>query len=415
MKRIDTLTAEQSLMMIEVRDQWINHAFSLTKTGINKKDFEEGIEWLYSSIMKKPKPKVVYCDSWLSCLITISILKKLSKKDVDKFLGDSVGDSVWDSVGDSVRDSVRASVGDSVWDSVGDSVRASVWASVGASVWASVRASVGDSVRASVGDSVWDSVWASVRASVGDSVWASVWASVRASVGASVGASFDEYSGYFDFSNYGWLSFFDFFEKCGLDCVSEHAHFKQYKKLVKAGAFNCYEYEKIIFAIQPPVEILRDELGRLHSTNKPAVIFKDNSHYFFIHGRSCSEDIFQKCLENKISKDDFINEPNEEIKAMIYEIFGQEKIMNLLGAKEIDKGTFVHANGETEEVILYKTKEKFKELGNNPLAWVKFICPSTGTNYLIDVEPHHIDAKKAAISTSPLFISEEDYSFDART
>ena len=71
MKRIDTLTAEQSLMMIEVRDQWINHAFSLTKTGINKKDFEEGIEWLYSSIMKKPKPKVVYCDSWLSCLITI--------------------------------------------------------------------------------------------------------------------------------------------------------------------------------------------------------------------------------------------------------------------------------------------------------------------------------------------------------
>ncbi len=111
---LEKLTEEQEALLIQTRDEWINRFFETKE--INKKEFEVGIKWLYEALLKRKPPKVIYCDSWLSCLLTIGILKS------DKFnlTVHSVRDSVGDSVRDSVGDSVRASVGDSVWGSVRD-------------------------------------------------------------------------------------------------------------------------------------------------------------------------------------------------------------------------------------------------------------------------------------------------------
>ena len=78
--KLEKLTPEQEQLMYQVRDEWINLALKENTKGINKPLFEEGIEWLYKDLLNKPKPKIVYCDSWLSCLITINFFKKLSNK-----------------------------------------------------------------------------------------------------------------------------------------------------------------------------------------------------------------------------------------------------------------------------------------------------------------------------------------------
>ena len=412
--------------MLETRDEWINLFFDnvRNKRGIDKPAFEEGIKWLYNDLLKKPTPKIIYCDGWLSCLLTIAILKNknLIKKSWDS-VGDSVGDSVeasvWDSVKDSVKDSVRdsiwasveASVKASVWASVKDSIRASVWASVGASVGASIRASIRDSVRASVGASVWASVrasvWASVWASVKDLIRASVWASVGASVRASVRASVNEYSSYIDLSNYGWVSFYDFFEKINL---LDNFNFKQYKKLIRSNVFNAYEYENYVFAIQPPVYIETNLAGRLHSTTQAAVQFRDGSEYYFINGRSIPAWIVND--KSSITKERFMKETDADIKGAIYESIGQQGMLDLLGAKVVDRREIVHANGDREVVELLKTDDLFKEIDNQPFAWVSMCCPSTGTHYLQGVEPHHTNAIEAIASLSPF--NAKDYSFNFR-
>ena len=436
---LEKLTKEQEKIMLQTRDEWVNLFFDNVKNqkGIDKAMFEEGIEWLYTDLLHKPKPKVVYCDSWLSCLLTIAILKdeKLNTSikyklgdSIRNSVGDSVGDSVRDSVGDSVWDSVRASVGDSVWDSVGDSVqnsvqysvwdsiRNSVGDSVGDSVWDSVRDSVrdsvGDSVWASVGDSVRDSVrdsvGDSVRDSVGDSVWASVRASVWDSVGDSVREIFNLYSSYVDLSNYGWVSFYDFFDKIN---IIDNFNFKQYKKILKSGVFNAYEFENYVFVIQPPIYVERNSQGRLHSTSTAAVKFRDGSSYYFINGRQIPEWVVEK--KDAITKDQFLQEKNSDIRGAIYEVLGSEGIINLLGAEITDTKTIHHANGDVETVELLKTKDTFSELDDDPLAWVKMTCPSTGTNYLIGVEPQYNDAIEAIASLSPF--TKDEYSFNFRS
>ena len=388
--------------MLETRDEWINLFFDnvRNKRGIDKPAFEEGIKWLYNDLLKKPTPKIIYCDGWLSCLLTIAILKdkNLIKKSWAS-VKDSVGDSVWASVWASVEASVGASVKASVKDSVGASVWDSVWDSVGDSVWASVKASVWDSVKASVWDSVWDSVWASVGDSVRDSVGDSVW--------DSVGDSVNEYSSYIDLSNYGWASFYDFFEKINL---LDNFNFKQYKKLIRSNVFNAYEYENYVFAIQPPVYIETNLAGRLHSTTQAAVQFRDGSEYYFINGRSIPAWIVND--KSSITKEQFMKETDADIKGAIYESIGQQGMLDLLGAKVVDRREIVHANGDREVIELLKTDDLFKEVDNQPFAWVSMCCPSTGTHYLQGVEPHHTNAIEAIASLSPF--NAKDYSFNFR-
>lgn len=308
--------------MLETRDEWINLFFDnvRNKRGIDKPAFEEGIKWLYNDLLKKPTPKIIYCDGWLSCLLTIAILK-------NKNLIKKSWVSVEDSVGASVKDSVKASV--------------------------------------------------------------------------------NEYSSYIDLSNYGWASFYDFFEKINL---LDNFNFKQYKKLIRSNVFNAYEYENYVFAIQPPVYIETNLAGRLHSTTQAAVQFRDGSEYYFINGRSIPAWIVND--KSSITKEQFMKETDADIKGAIYESIGQQGMLDLLGAKVVDRREIVHANGDREVVELLKTNDLFKEIDNQPFAWVSMCCPSTGTHYLQGVEPHHTNAIEAIASLSPF--NAKDYSFNFR-
>ena len=339
-KKLTELTSEQESLMYKVRDEWIDLFFNNVKDqrGIDKPRFEEGITWLYTDLLKKPAPRIVYCDSWLSCIMTISILKKF----------------------DQASDSVSTSVKDSVW--------------------------------ASVMASVWDSVW--------DSVMTSVWDSVM--------TTYNQYSYYVRADDYGWVAFYDFFEKTG---ILNHEPFRKYKDLIKSGVLVTYMYENIVFAVQPPVYIERNASGRLHSTDTAAVQFRDGSKYYFINGRSVPAWLIEG--KGTITRQRFIEEKNAEIKGAIYESLGQQGMMNLLGATVVDVKQIRHANGEDETVELLKTRDTFPEIENHPFAWVKVICPSTGTNYLLGVEAHHVDAKEALVSLS--MFDKKDYSFNYRT
>ena len=357
--KLEKLSEEQEKLMLQVRDEWIDLALKENTNGINKKMFEEGVEWLYKDLLNKPNPKVIYCDSWLSCLITIAILKNSS----------SVRASVVDSVSESVRASVEESVRESVCGNVWDSVKYSVW----------------DSVR----DSVWDSVWGSVR----DSVWDSFWGSVR------------DFSSYIGYSNYGWVSFYDFFEKINL---LNNFKFKQYKKLIKSNCFNAYEYENYVFAIQPPIVISKNSLGRLHDVNKASVIFKDGSEYFYIQGRNIPKELFEKLKSGNYLISDFIKENNEEIKsaciAYLQEVNGDNYLINFFrqNLKEIDtyvdRKEFQYLEGTTKGMNI-GVYTLFKGVINNVnIAYVRCYCPSTDRMFFLGVSSEYNNAKDAISS-----------------
>jgi hypothetical protein len=353
MKKLEKLTQEQKDIMIETRDFWINK-FWQTKE-IDKEKFETGIEWLYNDLLGKDKPKIIYCDSWISCLITISVLKNNM---------DSVRSSVRASVSDSVIDSVRASVSDSVWDSV--------------------RASVSDSVRASVSDSVSDSVWASVS----DSVWDSVW----------------DCSNYISsYSNYDWASYYDYFSKIN---IVKNEKFNKYKDLILSGVFQCYEYENYVFAIQPP-EIKINSEGNSHSIDGYAYEFKDKSGGHIINGKPISETLFKSVKNKTLTTKEFFEINNEETKSVTIEMmqlcYGDEYVANFFSESLTEFDTYVD---KKKEIYLEDTTGMnvgvytlFKgNINNTEIAYVRCYCPSTDRMFYLGVHPDINNAKDAISS-----------------
>jgi hypothetical protein len=219
-------------------------------------------------------------------------------------------------------------------------------------------------------------------------------------------------SSYGNVSDYGWVAWEDYFIRHNLIQLDQETldNFNNFKQLVLSNVYDMIQFDTVCIVSDMPVEIHRLN-GKLHNPRGKAIKFKDGWGQYYINGRYIPNEIFQKA--QTLTKKEFIKENNSDYKGAWYEILGQEKIMKLLRAKEVDKTTITHRNGDIETLTLYKTKEKFAEIDYQPFAWVKLTCPSTGTNYLLGVEPHHTSALEAAASIS--MFNKDDYSFDFRS
>ncbi len=234
---------------------------------------------------------------------------------------------------------------------------------------------------------------------------------------------------FYTFGSYltiGWVSFYAYYETFVEFGIITKEKFQKYftlREMLKTNIFLTIEFENAIIIIEKPILINRLN-GRMHCTTGSAIKWRDGYEHFYINGRSMPRWIFDKIKNGTMTKEDFINEENEDIKAGIYEIIeskGEGSMLTFLGAQEIDRKTFVHSDGGLEEMILYKTKEKFKgevDLNgkeNAPLAWLRMSCPSTGTNYLLPSDSSFNNCEDAAKFHRPNQVPKNiDYSWNSR-
>lgn len=172
------------------------------------------------------------------------------------------------------------------------------------------------------------------------------------------------------------------------------------------GVFDIYADDDFCFIVKLPHEINRDYTGKLHQQNGPAIVFHDDFKIFALYGNQIRERIWEDITEGNITRQHFL-ENNIEIQAAIYSLLGEEKMMKLFGAMEIDQRNLFRKDGEEEIVTLYKTNPAFIFMENQPLAWLKITCMLSGKDHVIRVEPNHTNAFEALVSLSPF--NEDEY------
>lgn len=295
--KLSKLSIEQEQILAKTREDWLSLAFVRNKEGINKPLFEEGITWLYEDLLTKEKPKIIYCDSWISCLIEIHKYKMeygsrgLSLKPVNSIS----------------QDRIRAAIG--------SPARSKIESLVDESVIRIVN-SVKDEIGGRVDDSVWKAVWL---------------ASTSASFNTNFDFKPDEFadSAFIGWDNFGITAFYDFFERIG---ILDDYNFKQYRKLNQSNCFTLYEYSDVVFAIQPPIIIELNENGVLHNTERPSIEYRNGSCHYFINGIEMPDWIFKG-----FNKAEFLEVDNEEIRAgmrAIIEYRGEAFVIEFLGTDE---------------------------------------------------------------------------------
>lgn len=213
----------------------------------------------------------------------------------------------------------------------------------------------------------------------------------------------ENFSPYGSISDYGWVSFYDAMDRIGVNLGPKKEEFMKFKEFLKAGHYDFIALDKVAIVCMK-FQNVRLEDDRCHASDGPAIEWKDGYTVYAVHGRLVPASVFTE----EVTREKFIHETRVEVRAAMYARMGQKSMMDMLGAKVVDT---CHDNDET--LKLWKTEETFKDLEDQPMAWVECTCPSTGTAYLLGCEPQHKTAKAAMAASWGL--AEEEYEVDDHT
>jgi hypothetical protein len=210
------------------------------------------------------------------------------------------------------------------------------------------------------------------------------------------------------------MAYLDFFGYCTETDISMLAGLDVFRDLLLSGMYSMVMLNDLCLVSAMPVDVSYDARQRLHHTGKAALLFRDGYGQHFIHGRFVEPMLVRDIQSGSYTLEEWMEESDEEIRAAVYEIMGQERFIVFIGATLEDETTITHPNLETETLQLWATDSEIPEL-RNPLKWVAFLCPSTGTKYFIDCDPSYYKAIDAAKSLRPFTGNHLNYIWHARS
>ena len=135
---------------------------------------------------------------------------------------------------------------------------------------------------------------------------------------------------WWEFGQFGtWLnSFYDIFSELGVD-ISPLDGVKEYN-LCAGMSFLFWDWAVVS---DRPAEIHRDERGRLHRLDGPALRYLDGFSIYAVHGVRCAADIIENPKSITVSRIE--KETNQELRRVMIELYGQAKYLLDAGAKKV--------------------------------------------------------------------------------
>ena len=177
--------------------------------------------------------------------------------------------------------------------------------------------------------------------------------------------------------DYGWVSFYDFFERIG---ILKHDNFNKFKELLKSGIYDMIQFDEVAIISPMPIFVSYDINDKIHNENDFAIKWDDGYGVYFWRGVAVSEKLIKH--PETYTKKDIISESNAELRRCIMEKLGPEEYSNRLGLIELDSDTDLQGNIQT----LYRTEEKDTAI-DEFIYFAKVVCPSTDRNYFLCVPP----------------------------
>lgn len=249
---------------------------------------------------------------------------------VDAFDPDGTGERVGASVWDDVADVLTHHLKHELWSILGTNLKDVLWALAENSILegnpaTAVDMDIADAVGVCLGDNQWHSEWERPEDGVKHQIRYSVGGSVNASV-AGYGAAF-------------WLSYYHYFAVAlRLDALRAFCCFNQLVSGYWLG-------DEVALLVRRPTVLALDAAGRLHNASGKCVEYRDGWGYYAWHEVLVSARIILE--PETLTRDDFLQEANLEIRRIIQERMG-ERFVTELGGRVLDIG----ARGTLYEVRL---------------------------------------------------------------
>jgi hypothetical protein len=224
---------------------------------------------------------------------------------------------------------------------------------------------------------------------------------------ANVPIAFEPFGSYVNYTDFGWVAFYDFFiNECGV-LLEFKDQIEMMKEFLNNG-FTQIQMDEYCLVSKYPNFISRDADKNLHNIERSAISFVDGYEQHYFRGIYMTSELFDKLINKQYTFEEFTQETNEETKSLVLafyeEKFGGEFLFRFLSEhlKEID--TYVD---KKDPKFLEKTTggmnigvyTLFKGSVNGiNIAYVRCFCPSTDRMFFLGVHPSFTNAKDAIAS-----------------
>ncbi|WP_445243298.1 DUF6745 domain-containing protein [Microcoleus sp. AR_TQ3_B6] len=142
-----------------------------------------------------------------------------------------------------------------------------------------------------------------------------------------------------------------------------------------------FAFEKICAVCDRPRYLRFDSQNRLHAEGEPAIEFADGWNFYYYHGVRLPEN-YGKFHPNQWQSQWLLTEENAEVRRVLIEGIGYDRICQELSAKKIDSW---------QEYALLQIDNADIE----PICLLKMTCPSTGFIHALRVPPNLASAREA--------------------
>jgi hypothetical protein len=239
----------------------------------------------------------------------------------------------------------------------------------GWSVWSDVSHPVWERVRDAVGWSIWRAVADSVRCPLPDRIWDRSWD--RADFARFLGIR-----AYYAAHTLAGLSYYDTYF-----VPNQARSLSVFNQLVSGYWLG----RNLALVVRRPRLLSLDEAGRLHSATGKAVEYPDGWGCYAWHGTPVPERFI--LAPEGLTREDFLNEPNIEVRRVIQERMGA-RFVEVFGGTVIDAGP----RGTLYEVELHDDPEEVAY-------YVQVQDTSTARQYYLRVPPIVLTADEAVAWT----------------
>ena len=344
---IDKLTTEEEAQIASYRDQWIAKGLQTGETDFDT--FDKYMPICYEKAKISYPKNIVRVSSPLVGALASAVAEGIWKKR-RVAVGVAVGVAVDDAVGVAVD------------DAVGDAVRVAVGVAVGDAVRVAVGVAVDDAVDDAVGDAV--SVAISIAKKAGVTLSWHYW----------IGGQFWVGGWYWGvaFANF-------FFDICKLKLsqdIMERA--EAYRKVCESVNYIWANIDFVMVCARP-VNISRNNLGRLHSDTRKSIEYPDGWGLYHLNGVLFPEALWKKVVSRKMPFKDImaIIDVDQRTQAMKYGNF--HDFANTQNAKMLDSYKKSDVNGDEVKYELWKFPKG--DIFQKDVHFMWYTCPSTKNEY----------------------------------
>jgi len=142
-----------------------------------------------------------------------------------------------------------------------------------------------------------------------------------------------------------------------------------------------FPFEKFCAVCDRPRHLRFDSQNRLHAEGEPAIEFADRWNFYYYHGVRLPEE-YGQLHPNQWQSQWLLTEDNAELRRVLIQGIGYDRICQELSAKQIDSWQ--------EYALLQIDNADFE-----PICLLKMTCPSTGFIHALRVPPNLTSAREA--------------------